>query len=54
MRLSVATRYQLGLDFHAGAVTAPLRASTPDGICESIASLSGRRACGLIELLLGA
>src|ERR1700754_2589887 len=28
---SVATRYQLGLAFHAGAVTSPASASTPQG-----------------------
>src|SRR5258706_11651524 len=32
---SVATRYQLGLVFHAGWDTAPSRASTPHGTCES-------------------
>src|SRR4249919_3666280 len=32
---SVATRYQLGLDFHAGSLTAPLSASRPQGTCES-------------------
>ena len=32
---SVATRYQLGLLFQAGLVTAPLSASTPHGTCES-------------------
>src|SRR6516164_11842410 len=32
---SVETRYQLGLDFHAGSVTAPLSASKPHGTCES-------------------
>jgi hypothetical protein len=35
MRSSVATRYQLGLVRQAGSVTAPLRASTPQGTCES-------------------
>src|SRR5688572_23738653 len=35
MRSSVATRYQLGFDFHAGAVTAPTSAATPHGTCES-------------------
>src|SRR5258706_1319246 len=30
-----ATRYQLGLDLHAGSVTAPLSASTPQGTCAS-------------------
>jgi DNA-binding transcriptional LysR family regulator len=30
---SVATRYQLGLLFHAGTVTSPLRASRPQGTC---------------------
>ena len=28
---SVTTRYQLGFDFHAGLVIAPIRASTPQG-----------------------
>src|SRR6478672_11336474 len=32
---SVDTRYQLGFVFHAGSVTAPLRASSPHGTCES-------------------
>src|SRR5215471_3646390 len=32
---SVETRYQLGFVLHAGSVTAPLRASTPHGTCES-------------------
>src|SRR5262245_55840623 len=32
---SVATRYQLGLLFHAGCAGAPLSASTPHGTCES-------------------
>src|SRR6266480_2410781 len=32
---SVDTRYQLGLDFHAGSVTAPLSASSPHGTWES-------------------
>src|SRR5215467_965664 len=32
---SVETRYQLGLVFHAGSVTAPASASTPHGTCES-------------------
>src|SRR5438132_4071892 len=32
---SVATRYQLGLVFHAGSLMVPLRASTPQGTCES-------------------
>src|SRR5258708_22142821 len=32
---AVATRYQLGLTFQAGAVTLPSRASTPQGTCES-------------------
>src|SRR5258706_14564530 len=31
---SVATRYQLGLLFHAGSLIVPLRASTPQGACE--------------------
>src|SRR5262245_21790127 len=31
MRSSVATRYQLGRDFHAGSVTLPSSASTPQG-----------------------
>src|SRR6185503_20242088 len=31
----VATRYQLGLDFHAGVVTAPFSASNPHGTCAS-------------------
>src|SRR5690349_5727511 len=30
---SVATRYQLGFDFHAGTVTAPPAACTPHGTC---------------------
>src|SRR5262245_42108127 len=32
---SVATRYQLGLAFHAGSLTGPLSASTPHGTWES-------------------
>src|SRR6058998_4092382 len=32
---SVDTRYQLGLDFHAGSVTAPFSASRPQGTCSS-------------------
>ena len=32
---SVATRYQLGLDFHAGSVIVPPRASRPHGTWES-------------------
>src|SRR6266550_3213211 len=35
MRSSVATRYQLGLLRHAGSLTAPPSASTPQGVCES-------------------
>ena len=35
IRSSVATRYQLGLVRHAGSVTAPARASTPQGTWES-------------------
>src|SRR5258707_5137691 len=35
IRSSVATRYQLGLLRQAGSLTAPLRASTPHGTCES-------------------
>src|SRR5947208_13940268 len=31
----VATRYQLGLDFHERSVTAPSSASTPQGTCAS-------------------
>src|SRR3954466_6932753 len=31
---SVATRYQLGLVFHAGSLIVPLKASTPQGTCE--------------------
>src|SRR5262245_30447160 len=40
---SVATRYQLGLCFHAGSLIAPLSASTPHGTCESAmnAAVSG-------------
>src|SRR6185436_2627938 len=40
---SVATRYQLGLVFHAGSLIAPLSASTPHETCESAmnAALSG-------------
>src|SRR5262252_6369574 len=36
----LATRYQLGLDFHAGVVTAPFSASTPHGTCESAMNLA--------------
>src|SRR6266568_1696596 len=32
---SVATRYQLGLVFHAGSLIVPLRAPTPHGTWES-------------------
>src|SRR6266550_7390197 len=32
---SVATRYQLGLVFHAAVVTLPFRASSPQGTCDS-------------------
>ena len=32
---SVATRYQLGLLRHAASLIVPLRASTPQGTCES-------------------
>src|SRR2546430_17293651 len=32
---SVAIKYQLGLFFHAGTLIEPLRASTPQGTCES-------------------
>ena len=35
IRSSVATRYQLGLVRHAGALTAPARAPTPHGTCAS-------------------
>src|SRR4051794_19296971 len=35
IRSSVATRYQLGLMRQAGSVTAPSRAATPHGTCES-------------------
>src|SRR5690349_19443274 len=35
IRSSVVTRYQLGLARHAGQLTAPLSASTPQGTCES-------------------
>src|SRR5688572_25666137 len=31
---SVTSRYQVGLVFHAGVLTAPLRASNPHGTCE--------------------
>src|SRR5882672_5026671 len=30
----LATRYQLGLVFHAGSLIAPLSASSPQGTCE--------------------
>jgi len=33
--VSVATKYQLGLVFHAGSLIAPLNAATPHGTCES-------------------
>src|SRR5687768_4619983 len=33
---SVATRYQLGLVFHAGSLIVPLSASTPHGTWESV------------------
>jgi hypothetical protein len=36
----VATRYQLGFDFHAGFEMAPFRASTPQGACESAMNLA--------------
>jgi len=39
MNVRWVTRYQLGLARHAGQLTAPLRASTPQGTCES----AGRR-----------
>src|SRR5687767_12396138 len=32
---SVATRYQLGFVLHAGSLTAPSSAPTPQGTCES-------------------
>src|SRR5258705_11101732 len=32
---SVATRYQLGFDFHAGSLIVPASAWTPHGTCES-------------------
>src|ERR1700694_4716820 len=32
---SLATRYQLGLVFHAASVTLPFRASSPHGTCDS-------------------
>src|SRR5216683_3384901 len=32
---SVAIKYQLGFDFHAGSLIVPLGASTPHGTCES-------------------
>src|SRR5580704_12986422 len=35
IRSSVVTRYQVGLERHAGSVIAPDRASTPQGTCES-------------------
>src|SRR5258705_6597343 len=35
IRSSVATKYQLGLVFHAGSLIAPLSAPTPHGTCES-------------------
>src|SRR5215470_5074029 len=40
---SVETRYQLGFDLHAGSLTAPLSASSPQGTCESAikAAISG-------------
>lgn len=44
---SVATRYQDGLFCQAGSETAPARASTPQGTCESAmnaASFSGTSA----------
>src|SRR5262249_40158773 len=40
MRSLVATRYQLGLDFHAGLLTAPLSASTPHGTWASAMNLA--------------
>jgi hypothetical protein len=36
---SVATRYQLGLVFHAGSLIAPLSASSPQGTCVKVRSL---------------
>src|SRR5882672_5374434 len=35
IRSSVVTRYQLGLDFHAGSLIVPASALTPQGTCES-------------------
>src|SRR4029077_18054615 len=35
IRSSVATKYQLGLVFHAGWLITPPSASTPHGTCES-------------------
>src|SRR5215813_14064947 len=35
IKSSVATKYQLGFDLHAGSVTAPPAASRPQGTCES-------------------
>lgn len=37
MRSAVATRYQLGFTRHAGSLTVPLRAATPQGQVEQLA-----------------
>src|SRR5687768_11167196 len=53
---SVATRYQLGLVFHAASVTLPFRASSPHGTCDSamnaavFASTSAAKAAANLAL----
>src|SRR2546421_8303048 len=53
---SVATRYQLGLVFHAGSLIVPLRAPTPHGTWESAmnaafsSSTSAANAAGNLAL----
>ena len=42
---SVATRYQLGLDFQAASVTAPVSARTPHGTC-----VGHERGLGLVDI----
>ena len=42
IRSSVVTRYQLGFPRHAGSLTIPLSASTPQGTCESAMKAASR------------
>src|SRR5258706_13107134 len=44
IRSDVAMRYQLGFVFHAGSVTGPFNAFTPQGTCEL--AMKSALACG--------